>query len=294
MASPSFKLQENTAASLLHYRSFNKPGATEQCWTRYSSADEEFNLTRAGGRTYLIKFEKNFSKKHLATFSKKEWKTSTEAWLQSQKPGQQGKDTENWQAAQKQLLDNKILKTAGIRKGPADADLCARAGCNHPRKDVVGAPNTGHSNSGNCKVPGCLCTAAAGGFLSAYVASRIAETKPLHDPYEGTPAQTSSCIVLNWIPKNEFEDVLRNSILAVDPNNVLPNSPLPGPGVPNPPLQHLHWDFGLARAGAVRSASNGAISMPNGTWCDVGARKALGGPPGVDATWTIVHWQGQG
>lgn len=283
MASPAYKIHANTAAELLHYTEYDKPGpggTSEKCWSRWASADENFNVGDAGGNRYLIRFDSNFSKKHLATFSKKEYATETEKWLQPQQPGQQGKDEENWNRAQKQLLDNKILKTLGIRSGTADEAKCRR--CGHPKKN--NPDGTGHSNAGNCRVPGCVT--CIGGYLSSYVESRRDENKPLINPYAGASASQSSCIVLNWIPKNEFELVVGNSIVAADPGNTLPNSVVGHGGA----LIPLTWTF-AGRPGAVRHAENGVIDLENGTWSTVGARKANGGPPGITATWTIVHWE---
>jgi len=289
MAAPDFKIHENTAAALLHYQSYTKNlpgGKTELAWTRWSSANENFNITSTGGRRFLINFDKNFSKKHLATFSKKQWVTELSAYLNSLAPGQDGKDEENWHKAQIDLMNYKILKTLGIRSGLSDLVKCKR--CSHPKKN--NPPGTGHSNAGNCQVPGCAGVTCIGGYLSSYTEGRTEKGKHEADPYAGQPASTSSCIVLNWIPKNEFELAIANAILAVDPNNVLPNSPTVGH---NPPLEHLRLNF-TGRPGAVRCASGGVVTMDNGTWCQVGARKTLGGPPGIDATWTIVHWEGQG
>jgi hypothetical protein len=288
MASNAYKVHENTAASLLHYQSYTKPGTTDLSWTRFASANEEFNVASAGGNKFLIKFHANFSKKHLATFSKKEWRTAGEAWLQSQQQGQQGKDAENWQRAQKQLMDNKILKTLGIRSGKADEAKCKR--CGHPKSNIP--DKSGHSSkTGLCQVPGCDGVTCVGGYLSTYVEGRKDENKPLHDPYEGASGQDSSCIVLNWIPLNEFELAVGNSIVAADPGNALPDSPLPYTHAT--PFIHLTWTFN-GRAGAVRHAKNGAVDVDNGTWCEVGAFKATGGPPGITATWIVGHWYKMG
>ena len=288
MASNTYNIHANTAASLLHYTAYTKPGAAEQSWTRFASANEEFNVASAGGHRFLIKFHANFSKKHLVTFSKKEWRTAGEAWLQSQQPGQGGKDADNWEKAQQQLMNNKILKTLGIRSGKGDEANCKR--CGHPKSNIP--VNTGHSNNtGLCQVPGCNGVTCVGGYLSSYVESRRDENKPEHDPYAGKSGQDSSCIVLNWIPLNEFQLAVGNSIIAVDPLNALPDSPTPyGHATP---FIHLTWTFN-GRPGAVRHATNGAVDVANGTWCEVGAFKENGGPPGITATWIIGHWYNMG
>jgi|SRR5579863_1692897 len=287
MSSPAYKVHEGTAASLLQYKEYtkNKPdGTTEKSWTRYASADQEFNIVAVGGRKLLIKFDKNFSKKHLATFSKKEGKLAAEVAALGKLDANKGKSAEELQKiAQENLLKAKMLKTLGIRSGSSAEVNCSA--CGHPRKNDP--DGSGHSNSGNCRVSGCTCT----GYVSGYVTSRTTEGKPDTDPLAGAKASTSSCIVLNWIPKNEFETVVGNSILKVDPKNELANTPTTGSPAP---LDHLKWDFGSSRAGAVRVATNGAVTVNNGTWCEVGAQKVKGGPTGIDATWTIVHWQGQG
>ena len=290
MASPHYKIHENTAAEFIHYQSYNKPlgnGATEQCWTRYSTANEEWNIAAAGGQRFLINFDKNFSKKHLATFSKKEWATEKEKWLQSQQPGQRT-DEENWNRAQKQLLDNKILKILGVRN--------PRCVCGHYQKSLDPAPAAvavnGHSNNGNCKHAGCGCAGFAAA-PSTYVASRTAKAKPDVNPLVGASTNQSSCIVLNWIPKNEFEAAVAASILAVDPTNVLPDS-APVPYTHATPFIHLTWSF-PTHPGAVRHAQNGTVDVDTGTWVQLGCYKTtVGLPMGITAKWIVAHWNGQG
>ena len=285
MSSPTVMQQPgDTAASLLHYQAYTKPGSKEVSWTRFASANEEFNITAVGGNKYLIKFESNFSKKHLATFSKKDSKLKAAIADLTLKAPKGTKEEEILAAAQIQLLDAKILKILQVRGGPEDTDLCAR--CNHPRKNnPIG---TGHSKTGACQVSGC--TKCVGGFLTAYVSGRTKEGKPEVNPLAGSPASESSCIVLNLIPKNEFEQAVGASILTVDAKNELADTPT----TKGSALVTLKWNFGSSRAGAVRHAKNGAVDMANGTWCEVGARKTKGGPTGIAATWTIVHWEGQG
>jgi hypothetical protein len=286
MASPPFKIHENTAAALLRYQQYNRGGGTELAWTRFSSVNQEFEVAEAAGLRYLIKFASNFSKKHLATFSKKEARTQLAAYYRSQQPGQGGNDEENWRYAQKQLLDEKILKILDVRN-----PFCT---CGHRQKpDIAALTTTGHSNSGNCKHTACTCP----GFAPAqnnFVARRTLLAKPDVNPLLGAPANQSSCIVLNWIPKGEFILVVGNSIrtaetayAAAHGGAVIPND------APTVPLTDLRWDF-PTRPGAVRHAQDGVIDLDNGTWCKVGAKKMAGGPAGIAATWTIVHWAGQG
>ncbi len=287
MASNAYGIHTNTAASLLHYEAYTKPGATEQSWTRFSSANEEFNVVSAAGKKFLIKFYGNFSKKHLVTFSKKDWRTAEEAYLQSQQAGQQGKDAENWERAQQQLMKNKILKTLGIRSGKGDEAKCKH--CGHPKSNIP--DKTGHSsNTGRCQVPGCHGVKCPG-YLSSYVQSRTDENKPEPDPYAGASGQDTSCIVLNWIPLNEFVQVVGDSIVTADPGDALADSTLPyGHATP---FYKLKWTF-TGRKGAVRKASGGVITVNDGNWCEVGAFKASGPLPQITSTWIVGHWYGMG
>jgi len=298
MASPSFPIHQTTASEVLKYQQYQRQlpgGATETAWTRFSCANQDFEVAEAGGKRYLIKFGSNFTKKHLATFSKKEARTQTAAYYHSLAPDQKGKDDENWRYAQKQLLDAKILKILEIRN-----PLCT---CGHKQKSKIASPNnTGHTNTGRCKhtvtppAGGAAAPCPCATFTAApsnFVASRTALGKPEANPLAGAPANQSSCIVLNWIPKNEFTLVVGNSIesaetayAAAHPGTAIPNS---GPH----DLTNLKWEF-PSRPGAVRHAQDGVIDLDNGTWCKVGATKQAGGPPGITAVWTIVHWVGQG
>jgi len=305
MASPPFKTHQNTASELLKYQQYQRQlpgGNTEPAWTRFSSANQDFEVAEAGGRRYLIKFMANFSKKHLATFSKKEARTQAAAYYHSLEPGQKGKDDDNWRHAQKQLLDEKILKILDIRN-----PLCT---CGHKKRPKVAVPLTtghleiNHNNVGRCQdtatPPGggaagpCPCQAFQAA-QSNFEARRTALGKPDVNPLVGAAANQSSCIVLNWIPKSEFTLVVGNSIQTAEAawgqthnGAPIPNSPQGHGGLTN-----LKWEF-PNRPGAVRHAQDGVIDLDNGTWCKVGARKQAGGPPGITAEWTIVHWVGQG
>lgn len=284
MASNTFAIHDKTAASLLHYEKYTKTGTKDECWTRWASANEEFNMVSASGSKFLIKFDSNFSKKHLATFSKKETRTKAEALVQAKQPGPTRTEEENWKLAQETLLNEKILKTLGIRSGKGAEAKCKL--CGHPKSNDP--DKTGHSaKTGKCQVPACTCA----GYVSTYVESRKDEGKPLDDPYAGKSAQDSSCIVLNLIPLHEFVLVVGNSIIAADPGNALADS-APKPFGPTTPFIHLKWDF-KGRAGAVRHATSGKVDVADGTWCEVGAFKEKGGT-GVEATWIIAHWTKMG
>lgn len=284
----SFTPHAGSAASLLHYAEYTDPSTKQKHWSRFASADESFNVATAkNGSRFLIKFFSNFSKKHLATYSKKEQRSEAQALLEAQKRGDKTALQSDYDQVRDMMLQSKILNTLDIRSGLGLIVKCAD--CGHPKSN--NPDGSGHSaKSGKCMVK--TCTTCPTGYKSSYIESRIAKGKADSDPYAGKSAQDSSCLILNLIPLNEFETVVADSILAIDDQNALPDS-APKPFGPQTPFYHLKWSFPNC-AGAVRHAKNGAVDVANGTWCELGAFKENGGPTGVTATWTIAHWTKMG
>jgi hypothetical protein len=62
-------LNTGTAADLLSFEDFNHLSKGKKI-TRCATADQEWLIKDWDGELYLIKFDKNFSKKHLFIFSK--------------------------------------------------------------------------------------------------------------------------------------------------------------------------------------------------------------------------------
>jgi hypothetical protein len=117
-----------------------------------------------------------------------------QAHLEAQKPGQMGQDALNWQRAELQLLHGKIEKSVANR---ANVSRCK---CGHSFNR--------HPGGGACNHPGCGCAT----FATDYAAARQYVHKPTVNPIAGQATKKNTCIILNWIPRNEFEDVVVKSI----------------------------------------------------------------------------------
>jgi hypothetical protein len=234
-------LNTGTAADLLSFEYFDHLEKGRRL-TRTATVDQEFLIKDWDGELYVIKFDKNFSKKHLFTFSKDQERTIAQAKLEAQKPGQAGQDAQNWERAEYQLLKNKIEK--GVNKR-AVVSMCR---CGHAYNRH---PGGGHCNQ-------CACAA----FHTQYADDRQWVHKPTINPIQGASTTTNTCIVLNWVPRNEFEDVVVKSIQAEEkppgwtkgqPLAVLPTPVIP-PNGHNASQRELRWDFLAHRSGAVLKA----------------------------------------
>jgi hypothetical protein len=67
----------------MKYEAYTPTGSTARCWTRSATANQEFNVADTKNHKYLIKFDKNFTKEHLITYSKNQLKVDAEAFAQS-------------------------------------------------------------------------------------------------------------------------------------------------------------------------------------------------------------------
>jgi hypothetical protein len=119
----------NTAADLLNYDTYQDLISNTEQLTRVASANEEWVVQKQNGDVFYIKFDNNFSKKHLATFSKK------------QNP------------PQATSIDSKNQKTLANRdKSVRGKDAhCGEQNCGHKKYK--------HPNDGPCNAVGCHCTA---------------------------------------------------------------------------------------------------------------------------------------
>lgn len=260
-----------TAADLLSYEKYIESTTGMERLSRVATANEEWVLSDWDGERYTIRFDKNFSKKHLATFSKDRERTEREAyfeWLNSGKTRDAG---ENWQRSEHGLMNQKMRTTADNR---SVADLC---GCGHRFNR--------HPAAGACTQPGCGCTR----FVTPFAASRIVTGKPVEDPLAGMKTIRTTFIVLNWVPKAEFESIVVQSIQAHEkPAGWKRGDPL-AMAVNDEAV--LKWDFGVTRVGAVVQAQAGTDPA---TWvkkqgCYIKARKIA--TDWGRQTWQVFHME---
>lgn len=290
-------LSTGTAADLLAYDTFHHVSRNVDRLTRVSTASQDWIVKDWDGETYVIKFDKNFSKKHLFTFSKDTERTKLEAENQAARPGQAGKDLENWHNAEIELLKGKIAKNLDKR---AVSTIC---NCGHPFNTHLQAnPAPPPPN-----LPGFCNTCGAGtcaAFRTPYDLARTYVGKPTPDPLSGASTTRNTCIILNWVPKLEFEQIVVQSIQAFEkphgwakgqPLGVTPAPPGALPAVVNAATKTLTWDFGLGRDGAViLSNKNAAVVPPTFTYlkyqgCKVKAKKIA--TEYGRQTWEVFHME---
>lgn len=283
------QLNTGTGADLLTYETVQHVTKNVERLTRVATASQEWVVKDWDGEIYLIKFDKNFSKKHLFTFSKDTEKTKAQAKIEYAKPGQQGKDEENWHNAEMALLENKIAKNIDKR---AVADVCA---CGHklnPKHMHVNPAGGGQKIMGPCRDAACIgaaspCTV----FETPYGIARRYVGKPTYDPVAGAKTSKNSCIILNWVPKAEFEQVVVKSIQDLEkPAGWNKGDAL---AVAIGAEHSLRWDFGLTRVGAIVLADHTNVAIPTHTnyqGCYVKARKTASDVG--KQTWEIFHMEG--
>jgi hypothetical protein len=173
---PTYEHQNTgTAADLITYEHYTDSNSGKDELTRVVSALQEWVVKETGGETFYVKFDKNFSKKHLVTYSKKT-------------------------NSQPSSVDSKIVNLVDHR---SKTNICR---CSHPIKQhKVGGTGL------TCKKCGsALCT----NFGTPYADTRTLKNKPNPDPLAGLPTTKNTCIVLNRVQKADFEDVVLQSILA--------------------------------------------------------------------------------
>lgn len=274
-----------TAADYLTYQKYTDPHGQEAL-TRVATSSEEWIFGDWDAEKYTIKFDKNFSKKHLFTFSK-----TTE---------NDGDDNKKHQS-----LYHKIESVLNVR---SNIQICKK--CRHPRNKH----QTGSGAPTACKVDlppvlpalvatKCGCTPyeeMGGADVHAYFrwkAGKPAHETERHNVLGGAATTKNTCIVLNYVPKTEFEAVVVASIRAHEKppgwkrgDNLAVPVPAVGPKV----QKELVWDFGEARRGVIVDAE---LGKDPGTWtkhrrCTVKAEKiatAVGWQ-----TWRIFHFEHSG
>lgn len=273
---PRTHLDTGTAADLLIYKYFSGDNRHE----RVTCADQKWIVRDWDGECYVIRFSNNFSKKHLYTFSKRTHEVQVAAYYEWLNGGQD--PARNWEKAEHQRMQNKLELASRSRIQALDTakcSYCGHAGSNHIGYDA--ATRTGGAcSSGTCTCPN----------FYRYEDIRSAIGKAENNVLAGMPTRKNSCIILNWVPKTEFEDVVCKSIQAHEkPPGWKRGDPL---ALSRGDEVILEWDFGVKRKGAVvfvdlRPSATDLFTQYQG--CKVKARK-------TDTDWgvqtfEIFHWE---
>lgn len=281
-------MPEQTARDLVAHRNYIKSDGSDGL-TRKSTANQEWVFGATGGNEFMIKFDKNFVKKHLFTYSKKTSDVAaiaTQLWDAAGKPD--GRDVEFWLAAELTKFNHKMTKVLKAR-GEASVCTCGHLVAAHACPTCLHARSrhlTGSGNACACKEPqisgpgtcgcgvnqfpcgtlGCLCN----NFVSTqgtYEASRIASQKG-DNPLSGAGTTVNSCLVLDRVSMASFKSVIIAAIQTSETNAFTwATAPTPMPPVPNnfngPSTKHVRWDFGPANLGCVVNAD---LSQPASAW----------------------------
>ena len=280
-----------TARDLVVHRTYAKPDGSTGL-TRKTTATQEWVFGATGGHEFMIKFDKNFVKKHLFLYSKKTAEVAAIAaqlWEAAGKPP--NRDEEFWLAAELAALDAKLTKVLKAR-GEKSVCTCGHLETVHLCSGVVGAVCsharsrhlTGTGNPCACKEPplgSCACTGVGvaftcrsagctcGGFTDTtgrYSASRVTSGKG-DNPLAGAGTTVNTCLVLDRISMDHFKQVVVSAIGTAETPGftwVADGTYVPGGGVYHGPgKKSVVWDFGPSHLGCVINAD---LSQPPAAW----------------------------
>ena len=200
----------------------------QQHKTRVATASMEFVVKATDGKVVTIKFDKNFTKKHLFTYTKKDITSGKSIMNMSID------EVKELPTLHKQANDAKLLKQAKHRTGEEQRLQCKH--CDHEEK----RHKTGSGNpAAQCKdkapdgVTPCPCTTTnpfeAQDAVALYEKNRSARNKPTANPLAGATTAKTTYIIMNEIPRTKFENTVADAILA---------QPTWDPGG-----EHIDWDF---------------------------------------------------
>lgn len=233
--------------------------------TRVLEASVKWQISAKNAKTYIISFEKNFSKKHLYTSTKKNDKVQAEAkklWDAASAEDKKKWWYQGWwysyptelvEQAQKTLDEAKFKKQLGHRSA-LEGDVCTA--CGHPEK----SHKTGSNAWCNCKYAvlanlGGVCgCAVAGAFVSRnpYAETRIAQGKPTADPLAGARTTVNTVLLLNMIPVSKLKEVVSDAIIAKEAAlKLAAKTWAQGNTGLDVDCEHVDLDFGAALKGCV-------------------------------------------
>jgi hypothetical protein len=231
--------------------------------TRVPEASVEWQISAKNAKTYLISFDKNFSKKHLYTSTKKgdalqaEAKKLWDAASEEQRNAWWWKGwwwsypTELTDTGQKTLDEAKFKKQLGHRSA-LEGDVCTS--CGHPEK----SHKTGSGAWCACKFvmpTGLQCGCATGAAFASrnpYADKRTAQRKPTVDPLAGARTNINTVVLMNKIPAATLKAIISDAIIAKE-------AELAGTGTAwahgkvglDADCEHVRLDFGASLKGCV-------------------------------------------
>ena len=181
--------------------------------TRVATANSQWVVKATDGKVLTIKFDKNFVKKHIFTYTKKDITGGASIMDMSIL------DLQDLPNKAKNANDAKLLKQAKHRTNDEQRLLCKTCGHEEKRhKTGSGRPAPKCKDKAPDGITPCPCT-VCNPFVSAdpvaiYEKNRTAKGKPTTNPLAGATTNKTTYIIMNEIPKNKFENTVAHTILA--------------------------------------------------------------------------------
>ena len=228
-----------TAEELLKWEDYVDSTGKKLGVTRQATASMAWLVSAKNGKTYAIKFDNNFAKKHLYTSTKKKDKIEAEAERLFKAAGSpQGKSKADYMVeAEKNLTEKKFSKQLGHRS-TEEQKICGV--CKHEWGLHFTKTGNAKLSGKKCDSPGCTCTGWT--LLEAYKKKRTTQGKPEVNPLAGATTVKNTVIWMNKIPKATFEAVVSDSIIAKE--TALGTKPWgDGHTGKEADCEHIEWDF---------------------------------------------------
>lgn len=299
-----------TSRDLVAYKSYTPTGTTDTKQTRKLTLDQEWVFGGTGGTNLMIKFDSNFFKKHLFTYSKKTAEVAQNAYLLSKAAGDPpGRELEFWLQAELTKLNQKLRKALEHRAERYKCTCghyqvshkCTNANCKHeeikhktgtgnpcPCKVTLQQPPPAHlcgcaNQVFHCDIPACPCTAfnVNPAAVGIYAAQRAASGKGPDNPLAGAATQLNTCIILDRIPMEKFKSVVINSFETAE---------TPAFTWAINDQKDLTWDFAVPNCIINASLGQDPGAWTSGTQTQVVAQK-ISTTPALN-TYKIVHLAG--
>lgn len=228
-----FHTNTGTGADFLKLKQFQDASGVTRLM-RVATADEEWVVSDWDGEKYFIQFDKNFSKKHLATFSKDHHSNEVAAyfaWENAQKQGQHRGSHDAWEEGEHDMAFRKMRQTLENR---LTGKFC---NCGHTFGQHTGG-------GGTCSQ--CACTRFTTPFAAAREAEGKAVTADDRNPLAGMGTNKNTFILMNYVPRSKFHEVVVRSIQHHEkPTGWSIGQPL-ACAVNDEKI--LRWDFGVVGA----------------------------------------------
>ena len=250
-------------------------------FSRVAVGSEEWSISDSGGVLYKIKFDNNFAKKHLFTYTKKKANTEEIEKQVAEKVKAGDKRTPEMirEEANEHYLMEKIKKNLNNRSVAATCTHCSHDRGAHYTKSGV---NPAADGCKECLKAGKTKATSCKTFDTDYNIKRKAKLGAgSFNPLAGAPTPVNGCIVMNKVPKGDFDKALVSGIKAGTAH-----------GKPGQTLVKL--DFGATRKGSVIKIDATDASKPpvttNYQGCYLLAEKGSASTA-KNQIWTILHME---